>query len=663
MMAQWWPRVLGFLVPAGLALSICLIRHFSLWTKMLSFFGLQPSLQKSSKKKEISDLTPRRWRLFPHCLLSLAWAVLSMWLWTALFQALARNAWYAIPPLVGGIVGFFLMLVAVNLGANRVRYHIAMELLDLFELDAALLPLLDPAYTEQDEPSRVAYEAALASAYEYVDTVTYGKNLHLWMFSFLAQFLSEEKIRGWYIPQYPWLQHIGGPALLEVDSEILLVTERLVDPRPRPILPGDQQYLLGSWWPFYKQRLWLHKQALGVTPRLSVTDWPDDEEVESETFFDRVSPGSPAEAPNIPYYRFNASLPKFGRVRYPVLFGLRAQTISRDQILVRTQDGLPLRVPKVLVVFELFHRGRIVREARAQLPRAEWQRLAWGATLRLMSREANHWDIRSATDLAANVMRSALDGAFRQVFARHPARRLLDRVHRDELKRILASWPIEARRRLEAEVEAYLKDLDPLSWEQIHDEILEALNGRAEDGYPLAEARGLLVTQLSFGDWQLPRAVREAHRQAMRSLLAWEGERRPSVRHMHRTRFSQSEAQHLADFMVSELPSARVHLASLDPLAQVDDFVPWVRRGWLRVLDHLLDGVWTHEHIRDLFEWENGLGLSMRFEPDLLDAEDLQIRDRNLVAWLLNARMVLSAHPWGYAEPFSGQPPDDFLGS
>ena len=654
MTVMWLARLLGFLLPVSAAGISCLVRHPRRMRRVLAFFGM--GARWSGLAEAVPELTsPASWRgLLPTCWFLLLWAVGTSWLWTDFFKALLSFR----PPgaaLWGGVAGALFLLVVENAWATWIRFRVATEVVDLFEMDEAFLPLLKHLdIVDEVEPSHAAYQAALASTYEYVGTLTYGKNPHLWMFSFFPHFMGKKQARGWHIPQYPWLQHIGGPALLNVDSEILLVTERLVAPWPQPIHPGEQHEWFLSW---RDPRVWLHQYDLDG---LSV-GW---REMESEKggclfFLGRLLPMLPTPV----YYRVNAALSKFGRVRYPVLFGLRAQTITRDHVLVRTQEGLPLRVPNIRVTFDLYHQGHVIREARSYLPRAEWQRLAWGATLRLMGREANHWKIRSATDLAAYVMGGALEGAFRKVFADHTATRLLDRVHREELQRILNSWPEDARRRMEDELNDYLKDLEPLSWQDIHDELLKALNGPKEEGYPEAEKRGLLVTQISFGDWNLPARVRQAHREAMHILLAWEGEQRRSVRYQHRTRFSQTEAQHLADLMASELPSAEVHLASLAPLAQAEEFITWTRRGWIQVLNHLLEGVRFHERVRDLFTGEFGFELSVEFDPALLDAEDPRIRDRNLVAWLLNVVGVLSIHPWGYADPFSGRPPDDFLGS
>ncbi|NPA30665.1 MAG: hypothetical protein GXO37_01540 [Chloroflexi bacterium] len=598
------------------------------------------------------------------------WLILSLPIWNHLGALVLMRARYALATLYG-LAGLLFAFLALGALEAEYRYRLAQLLVDLFELDEALLSAAQQHFSDSVEPSRAAYEAAVRSAYDYLGTVTYGENPCQWAFTFHAGFTTGASKAGWYVPEYPWLQHIGGPALLEMDPEILLVSERLTDPRPAPVLPGEALPTPICRKGTLQQRL--HQLPLRPLPGpgalvLSSPDEQEPAEVEEETLLDE---GETRRRPA--WYRFNAELPKFGRVRYPVLFGFRPQTLRRESILVRTRDGIPLQIPKVLVTFELYQQGFILREARRHLPPERWKRMAWQATVRLMQREASHWEIHSATALAALVMQSSLEAAFRKVFARYTAADLLDRVQKQTLIEILRTWPTEARQRVQDLVQGYLERPDAVPWETIHDQILREFNGSPIDKYPKAEERGLLVTQLSFGDWQLPRIFQELHRQVMQSFLAWEAEDIPAAVFKYRTRQYASEAQAFVDRLTETLPVMPSTIAPLSD-SELANRIAQIRKGWGQIIENLLDIVGDDPRWQFLIDSatspaplhpEEFAQPSEVFDRSILwaPAKDPEARERNLVLWLVEARRILLGHPYGGQDSASGTTPARYLGS
>ncbi len=626
-------------IAAGVWLLLWLALAPCLWRRLRrALFGPPPQPRARFIGPESVDL-PAPCRVYgTHT----SWAVLLGWLalgygaWTDLLRVLLGR-----PPLSAywylGLVGLSLALLTDAAFQSWLRYRLAILLVDLFEVDETLLPAVKERFGDQQEPSHAAYEAAVEATYQYIGSLTWGNDPCRWGFSFRARFAAAKGKAGWYIPEYPWLTHLGGPALLEVDSEILLVTERLTDPRPQPVLPGD--YFV---YPLCTNR-W--RGALHLLPRQAVITAEEAEPVLEEQ--------EPPETSDLRWLRFNAELRKFGRVRYPVLFGLRSHTVRKKGIWVRTRDGLPLHIPNVSVAYELFHQGWRVREARHRLPREAWQYLAWQATLRLMRREASHWDIHSATALASYVISGALDAAFRKVFARYTAAELLDRVQKATLSELLNAWPPEARGRIQDQIQEFLDRPEPVSWERIHDEILDELNGLPE-AYTAAEKRGLFVTQLSFDDWRLPRAIREAHRQALRAAWAWDAEDLPSRSHLWQWRVGMSEGQRLADLLVAEMPALDYPVPQLEGFEEPEARVYKVRQAWFRVIEYLLDQMRWHPRVRSLF------GLEGFLTP--LTSATAPNEDAALVLWFLQVQTVLISHPYGGETSATGPPPEDFLG-
>jgi len=635
---SWLGTLVLWVLALGIVKAPCVI-----WSQILGLAPKGPRPRFFGRTSHEVAVPCRLWPLRTLQVLFLGWFALTIGFWP-----LNRlTPW--------NFLAFGLALLLDAALQTWLRYLFAVLLVDLFELDEALAPAASKLYGDREEPSRAAYDAAVMASYHYIGTLTWGDSPCQWGFSFRARFADLGGKTGWHIPEYPWLTHLGGPALLEVDSEILLVMEKLTDPRPHPVLPG----------PYFVEP----RCAIGERrdPYALPLSWPDPAqgEVELETRtaealeatappFDETETESPwAEA----WLRsFNSELPKFGRVRYPVLFGLRAHTARKASIFVRTRDGLPLRITNVSVAYELFHEGWLIREARHRLAPAKWHQLVWKATLQLMQREASHWEIHSATALATYVIQGALEAAFRKVFSRYTAAQLLDRVQKTTLEEILRSWPPEARQRIEGQIREFLERPGPVSWEQIHDEVLRELNGSAEEGYPLAEQRGLFVTQLSFDDWRAPGVVRELHRQAMRAMLAWEEEDLPSRVYIRQQRVSASEGQRLADMLTAELPALDYPTPPWSALASAETRVLQVRQAWFRVLEALLEEVRWHPHVRHLFA-------AAAFGADVDVSESAAYHDdAALVAWILQAQNVLAAHPYGGRESMAGPAPEEFLG-
>ncbi len=575
----------------------------------------------------------------------LCWNIPALWfaLWVAggylLLQALfhqwltgaltvpARLAWLA------GVGGYALLLVAL-LGWNAYRrYLYARVLVDAFELDEALHAVAAERYGESMEPTRAAWEVALFSAYRYLELILWGGHACDWSFVFRAAFRQNQ---GWSVPVYPWLQHLGGPALLNVDGDLLLVSEQLTAPLPQPIPPAKP---LRTPLCLQRPSRWPHQVAPGQKEEPDLVSLPSTDE---------------ADARDEMMYYLNAELAKFGRIRYAVLVGLPPGRVEKNLILVRTRDGLPLEIPAVQITYELFARGTTVREARRRYPDT-WQELAWEAVQRLLQQEKSHWHLRSATDLPQRVMSGVVEGTFQRVFVRYSARQLLDRVQRATIQHLLSEWPPESRLGVEQTLQYILRELDTRTWQEIHDALLEAFNGPHNER---AEERGLLVTQLSFGDWRPPKNILEAQRYSLRAILQWDETQQPSAQEGLRRR-SQAESLHmLADLMQNHLPYLPEDWHQILSLPDYDKIVHQVRSGWLKVWDHLLtylyDDPWANIQISPGPPPE-----PFRFEG--LQAEDPREQERALTLWLTEVWRALVAFPWG-TEPGSLAPtPSEFL--
>ncbi len=437
------------------------------------------------------------------------------------------------------------------------------------------------------------------------------------------------------MPSYPRLQTIGGPALLEIDTKLLLVTERLDEPVPAPLFPG----------PGLRQP----RCVLTRRPRRPQT-WPQTTAPPSSVEWAEVGGWTTVggqeshTAALVPYARFNAVLPKFGRVRYPVLIRLRPERTRPKTILVRTNDGIPLQLPQVEVTFELFAQGRLVRDAFRELPPQQARALAWQAVHRLIQREAAHWDIRTATDLARRVMEGALDSTVRKVFAKYTAAQLLDRVHQRTLRDLLSAWPSEVRRQLEQRLATHFRHEDKVTPEQIRQEILEAFNGRAEDGFPLAEQRGLKVVDITFGDWAPPRGVSEILRRALRASLVAKGEELPAQIQARMQRELLAATEHFLRRAEDLLP-----VLSLDEWTQAwaspNDALRVLCRAWWRLLDEaLLRTLPPHLEPPALDRPILNMGDALpRLNVDDLNTADFALRERYLAQWLYEAWRVLQS--------------------
>ncbi len=558
-----------------------------------------------------------------------------------------------------GLIGWALFGLADMVLAAHQRWQLAQFVVDIFELDEVLLPAVKTMHADTAEPHRAAYMAARGAAYDYIALVTWGHRPCEWRYSFRT--LPFGTGTGWQVPRYPWLQAVGGPALLEIDTKLLLVTERLDEPVPAPLFPGPvlrQPRCVLTRRPRHPQT-WPQTVASPFS-----VEWDEAEGQDEAKGWVEAGDQAGYTAALVPYARFNAVLPKFGRVRYPVLVRLRPERTQPKTILVRTYDGIPLQLPQVEVTFELFAQGRLVRDAFKELPPQQARALAWQAVHRLIQREAAHWRVHTATDLPRRVMESALDSTIRKVFAKYTAAQLLDRVHQKTLRDLLTAWPPEVGHQLKQRFDTYLKREAVVTPEQIRREILEAFNGPAEEGFPLAEQRGLKVVDITFGDWAPPRGVREILRQALRASLIAKGEELPSQIQARMQREFLAAAEHFLRRAEDLLP-----VLSLDEWTQAwsspNDALRVLCRAWRRLLDEtLLRTLPPHLEPPALDRPTLNMGDTLpRLTVDDLDTDDFALRERYLAQWLYEAYLVLQNCMPGTHPAFGPRPsqvlPDD----
>ncbi|GEM_PF-4343539 len=533
------------------------------------------------------------------------------------------------------------------------RAFFAAQVVDMFELDEALHGLAARRYGAAMEPTRAAYQVALEAAYRYVGLVAWGERPCDWFYVLKPELSSGKKESTSKTLLDIWIKHLGGPLLLGLSSDMVLITESIHRPIP-DLFPAHPQT-------FAEPRCYGHyEQLLQNTPNSSAFILYNSA---CNSFFGFFL----SFLGLCYYYKVNACLSKLTRFRYAFALQFSPQSVTLGHFMVRTRDGLPLRIPRVTVRFELYQGGQILREARNRLPSQTWRRLVNKTLLRLLRKEAAHWQLTSATDLPVRVMQVAIDGAFRKVFARYDAAQLLDRVHRQTLAELLAAQGVRSDSYLKRLLEPYLEGTHTVSVERLHEEILAELNGTAEDGYARAEERGLLVTHLHFGDWKPPKHLHEIHRQALRRLLAWQTERMPSQSATRRQRARQIFVQDVADSLYSRLPEVTLPFVSTGAHADAPArTAAWIRREWVRTLDQLVQGLRSLSPFDEVFQrviWSAFDTADPRFifDPALLNSIDEATRREQLAAWLYEVYWALwNLTPEGIPGA-QGEPPAQML--